>query len=215
MITALLIFSAPADIVVGQKISPECELHIVPFFQRANTEKLVAYEVNSDYVLLAEFDKNCDLVRVDVSPKYSWDYLQPDWKEPKHSVGLLDDQYGRLLTKIGQMKPLGSLIHKGEGGNVSNSTLWLLDRYSKAFVERGMSFVLGDQTEPSQVRIFTIYFIRSVSGRVSDKRLDGISTVERTARLKIAGRWYRVDESEYKKAVKGRQGDFRAAGPVG
>jgi hypothetical protein len=215
LITALLTLSAPAHFVVGQKTSPKCLQIIDRSFHRVSTEKLIAYEVNSDYFLRSEFQKNCDLVKIDVSPKYFWEYLNPDWKEPKGGIGLLDDQYKELLDKIDQIKSLGTLIRKGEGGEVDNATLWLRDRYAKAYVQRRLRDVLGKHDEPMKVTSFTIYFIKSVAGRVSDKRISGGSTPERQARLKIAGRWYWVDEVEYGKAVIGKQGVFRAAGPVG
>ncbi len=215
LITALLTLSAPAHLVVGQKTSPKCLQIIDRSFHRASTEKLIAYEVNSDYFLQAEFQKNCDLFRIDVSPKYFWEYLNADWKEPEYGVGLLDDQYTQLLAKIDQIKPLGTLIRKGQAGEVTNATLWLRDSYTQAYIERGLRDVLGKHDEPMRVATFTIYFVRSVGGKVSDKRLSGVSTPERRARLKIDGRWYWVDEAEYRKAVVGKQGVFRAAGPVG
>jgi hypothetical protein len=215
LIIALLTLSAPAHLAVGQKTSPKCAQIIERFFPRASTEKLVAYEVNGDYFLRAEFEKNCDLVRVDVGPKYFWEYLNPDWKEPKGGIGLLGDQYKALLDKIDQIKPLGTLIRKGEGGEVDNATLWLRDRYVNAYVQRRIRDILGKHDEPMKVTSFTIYFIKSVTGRVSDKRISGGSTPERQGRLKIAGKWYWVDEAEYGKAVIGKQGLFRAAGPVG
>ena len=215
LITALLILSAPEHFVVGQKSSPECLQIIDRFFHRASSEKLIAYEVNSDYFLRAEFQKNCDLFKIEVSPKYFWEYLNADWKEPEYRVGLLDDQYAQLLSKIDQIKPLGSLIYIGQAGYVTNSTLWLRDRYTKVYIERGIRDVLGEHDNPSRVTSLAIYFIRSVRGKVSDKKLDGVSTAERQARLKIAGRWYWVDEAQYRKAVVGQQGVFRAAGPVG
>lgn len=215
MITALLTLSAPEHLVVGQKSSPECLQIIDRSFQRASTENIIAYEVNSDYFLLAEFQKNCDLFKIDVSPKYFWEYLNPDWKEPEYRVGLLDDQYSQLLARIDQIKALGALIRKGQAGEVTNATLWLRDSYTKAYVERRLRDVLGEHDEPMKVTSFTIYFIRSVGGKVSDKRLSGGSTPERRARLKIDGRWYWVDEAEYRKAVIGARGVFRAAGPVG
>jgi hypothetical protein len=180
-----------------------------------STEKLIAYEVNNDYFLRAEFQKNCDLVKIDVSPKYFWEYLNADWKEPEYGVGLLDEQYRQLLAKIDQIKPLGTLIRKGQGGVVDNATLWLRDRYTKTYVQRRLRDVLGEHDNPSSVTSFTIYYVKSVRGTVSGKKLDGVSTPERQARLKIESRWYWVDEAEYRKAVVGKQGVFRAAGPVG
>ena len=214
LISAMLALCALRHLVVGQETSSECLQIIDRSFQRVSTAKLIAYEVNRDYFLRAEFEKNCDLVKIDVSPKYFWEYLNPDWKEPEYRVDLLDDQYKQLLAEIDQIKTLGALIRKGQGGEVTNTTLWLRDRYAKAYVQRRIRDVLGEHDEPMRVISFTVYFVRSVDGKVSDKKISGTLTSERQARLKINGRWYWVDETEYEKAVIGRKGIFRAAGPV-
>jgi hypothetical protein len=155
------------------------------------------------------------LSRVNINPKYSWEYLNSEWKEPEYLVSLSDDEYTQLLAKIDQIKPLGSLIRKGQAGEVTNSTLWLFDRYTRAYVERGVHDFPGQHDDPMKIKSFSVYFVRSVSGRVSDKRVSGRATAERRARLKIDGAWYWVDEKEYRKAVIGGHGVFWAAGPVG
>lgn len=210
-----LAIGAEAQIVLGQKASTECLPIIDRSFQRASTEKLVLYEVSSDYFLQAEFQKKCELSRIDISPKYFLEHLNPAWKEPEHLVSLSDDQYAQLMAKIDQIKSLGSLIRRGQVGAVTNATLWLVDRYEKAYVERRVHDSVGEQDEPNRVTSFSVYFIRPVDGIVSDKSLTGLSNIDTRARLKIDGRWYWVDEAEYGKAVIGKQGVFRAAGPVG
>lgn len=126
-------------------------------------------------------------------------------------MSLSDDQYTQLLAKIDQIKPLGSLIRRGQAGEVTNATLWLFDRYTKAYVERGVHDFLGKQDEPMKIKSFSVYFIRPVSGTVSDKRVSGRASAEKRVRLKIDGKWYWVDEAEYRKAVIGARGVFRAA----
>lgn len=210
-----LTLGAQEHFVLGQKTSTECLSTIDRSFQRASTEKLILYEVNSDYFLQAEFQKNCELSRIDISPKYFWDYLNPEWKEPGHWVSLSDDQYVELLDKIDQIKSLGSLVHRAQVGEVTNSTLWLVDRYDNGYIERRLRYSIGEQGERNRVTSFSIYFVRSVDGKVSIKNLAGLSNADKRPRLKIDGRWYWVDEAEYAKAVIGARGVFRAAGPVG
>ena len=74
---------------------------------------------------------------------------------------------------------------------------------------------LENKTNRKKLTSFSIYFIRSVEGKVTDKNLTGLSDADKRARLKINGRWYWVDEAEYGKAVVGARGVFRAAGPIG
>jgi hypothetical protein len=93
-----------------------------------------------------EFQKDCELSLIDISPKYFWAYLNPQWREPEHFVSLSDDQYEQLLAKVDEIKSLGSLVSKGQVGAVTNQTLALVDRYDKAYVERR----LRDSVELSQ-----------------------------------------------------------------
>lgn len=215
LIMVLLGVGVQSQPVMGQKTSSECSSIIDRSFQKVSTEKVSLYEVNNDYFLQAEFQKNCELSRIDVSPKYFWDYVNPQWKEPGQLVSLLDDQYIELLSKINQIKSLGALIRKGQTGVVTNATLRLVDRYEKGYVERRLYDSVGEQDEAKKVTSFSVYFIRSVDGKVSDKKLTGLSDADKRARLKIDGRWYWVDEAEYGKAVVGARGVFRAAGPIG
>jgi hypothetical protein len=215
MILITLALGAQGQLVSGQTISTQCLSIVDRSFQRVSTEKLNLYEVNSDYFLQAEFQKKCELSKIDISPKYFWDYLNPQWEEPGHLVSLSDDQYTQLLAKIDQIKSLGSLVRRGQVGTVTNATLWLVDMYDKAYVERRLRDSVVEQDQPNKVTSFSVYFIRSVDGKVSDKSRTGLSDTDKRTRLKIDGRWYWVDETEYGKALIGRQGVFRAAGPVG
>jgi hypothetical protein len=212
MVIITLALGGPGEIVSGQTTATQCLSIIDRSFQKVTIENFNLYEVNSDYFLRAEFQKDCELSRIDISPKYFYDYLNPQWEEPGHLVSLSDDQYTQLLARIDQIKSLGSLVRRGQVGVVTNATLRLLDRYDKAYVERRLRDV-EKQGQPGKVTSFSVYFIRSVDGKVSDKSLSGLT--DRRARLKIDGRWYWVDETEYGRAVIGRQGVFKAAGPGG
>jgi hypothetical protein len=215
LIIVLLALGVQSQLVVGQNSSPECFSIIERSFQKVSTEKVSLYEVNNDYFLQAEFEKPCELSRIDISPKYFWEHVNPQWKEPARLVSLSDDQYTELLSTINQIKLLGALISKGQTGLVTNATLRLVDRYEQGYVERRLYDSVGEQDEPKKVTSFSVYFIRSIDGKVSDKDITGISEAEKRARLKINGRWYWVDEAEYGKAVVGVRGVFRAAGPIG
>jgi hypothetical protein len=178
-------------------------------------DKINLYEVTSDYFLEAEFQNDCQLSRIDVRPKYFWAHLNADWKEPEQFVSLSNAQYEDLLKRIEQIKALGPLIHRGEAGEVTNATLWLVDHYERAYVERALHDSIVDETTRNRLTSFSIYFVRSIQGKISDKRVSGLLTKEKRNRLKINDRWYWVDDAEFKKAAIGKQGVFRVAGPIG
>lgn len=215
LLIALLAFATPDNSVVGQTPSTECLPIIDRSFQKVRVRKLIGYEVNSKYLLQAEFQQECELSRIDVSPKHFWGHLNPEWKQAGDLVSLPEDEYTQLLSKINQIKPLGALMNKGQVGVVTNATLPLVDRYENGYVERRLYDSVGEQDEPKKLTSFSIYFIRSVEGKVMDKNLIGFADADKRARLKINGRWYWVDEAEYGKAVVGARGVFRAAGPIG
>ena len=215
LLIAFFAFGSADKFVVAQTPSTECLPIIARSFRKIRAEKLILYEVNSKYLLQAEFLHKCELSRIDVSPKYFWDYLNPEWKQAGDLVSLSEDEYAQLLSKINQIKPLGALIMTGQVGVVTNATLPLVDKYEAGYVERRLYDSVGEQDEPKKLTSFSIYFIRSVEGKVTDKNLIGLSDADKRARLKINGRWYWVDDAEYGKAVVGARGVFRAAGPIG
>ena len=99
-------------------------------FQRISNDKLVAFEVNSDFYLEAQFKKNCKLVRIDVSPKNFSQHLNPEGKEVDFDLGLTEEEYTQLLARINEITPLGRLMHKGKICPVTNSTCWMRDDYA-------------------------------------------------------------------------------------
>ncbi len=88
LIIALVGFGAAEPSVVGQKTSVSCLPVIDRLFSRVPNEEFIFYEVNRNYFLRAEILKNCQLSKINVDPKYSWAYLNADWKEPGYRVTL-------------------------------------------------------------------------------------------------------------------------------
>lgn len=201
--------------VFSQQRSSQCSSPLDQRFKKLTTEKLTFYEVNRDYVLQAQFQKNCELSRVDVSPRYFWDYLNPKWREPGYLVSLSEDQFREILAKMDQIASLGPLAYEGKIGTVTNATLWLVDKYQNAFLERRLHLIVGQGEDENKVSSFSIYFVRSIEGKVLDKKRVTLPSTDRRSQLKLDGKWYLVDEKEYESAVIGKRKAFRAAGPVG
>src|SRR2546421_6770264 len=45
------------------------------------------FDVGKDYALQFKIEGNCEIRRVDVSPKYAWEEVVPSWKEPDYQIG--------------------------------------------------------------------------------------------------------------------------------
>lgn len=153
VICALLLSASPV-LVHAQK---DCSKIFDRTFQRISNDKLVAFEVNSGFYLKAEFKKNCKLVRIDVAPKNFSPHLNPEWKEVDFGLGLAEEEYTQLLTRINGIKPLGRLVHKGTVCPVTNSTCWMRDDYANAYILRGLRPSPGG-SESSKTRTFEIHF---------------------------------------------------------
>jgi hypothetical protein len=95
-------------------------------FGRSVGEHPYLFEINGEYVLTVDLNKSGELTKVEVLPKYFFQDLMPDWKQPDHIVGLTNNEYVNLLSKVAQLKSVGSVISEGKVGAVTNSKLWLL-----------------------------------------------------------------------------------------
>jgi hypothetical protein len=168
--------------------------------------------VNNDYALQLQLTKNCEMVKIEVSPKYFWEGVNPLWKDTGNLAGLSQNEHERILAKIGQVKRIGTLAYKGTSGTVTNSKLWLWDRYEDAFVERGMLSSSGNQT--SLIHSFSVYYLRKLEGKIENRDSKTLSTANQYGKVRIKGRWYLTTVGEFKKAKIGMRGRFRVAGPI-
>ena len=157
LILFFALLSASPVLVQAQPKNSDCLKIFDRAFQRISNDKLVAFEVNSDFYLEAQFKKNCKVVRIDVSPKNFSQHLNPEGKEVDFDLGLTEEEYTQLLARINEITPLGRLMHKGKICPVTNSTCWMRDDYANAYVLRGLRPGPGG-SEPSKTRVFEIHF---------------------------------------------------------
>lgn len=173
------------------------------------------FEINEEFVLKVDLDKSSEISNMEVLPKYFFESLNPEWKEPDHTVGLSNTDYVNLLSRLAQLKPFGAVISQGKVGAVTNSKLWLLDEYQNAFIQRRLNRTAEDTANsPETMNSFSIYYVRNVEGVVDDKRTtDEFGTAQRF-RVKISGCSYLTSKQEFAKAKKGERAVISAAGPL-
>ena len=173
------------------------------------------FELNKDYVLKLQFGRGGEFIGVSVIPKYYLEEAEPQWSEPEYVVGMTGEEYKDLLTKVEKLRGIGPLLHKGSIGIVTNSKLWLLDRYQSAFVRRILNLTIQEpESAPESIHTFSVYFLRKVEGNVEDKQHINQPGMDEQWKLKIAGCWYLVPEQEFNKAESGNIASLYAAGPI-
>ena len=105
------------------------------------TSKAAVFELNATHAMEFEFDKDCQIVKVQISPKYVWEEKIPEWVEPSSAPGLSMSEYEDALAKINELRAMGSLLHKGDArmSIVTNSKQYTKDNYEHALIERVMN----------------------------------------------------------------------------
>lgn len=170
------------------------------------------YTIDRDYVL--EVNKGGrGILFVKVYPKHYREDLYPEWK-PGSSVELSLEEYRNILSRISGVQNIGSLLTKGKVGIVSNTTLWLVDRYDKAYLEKGLyRTFLDSKREQTTVRSFNVYYLHRVNGVVEEKTRANRRMNEVT-RVKVSGHWYFVDGAISKRMRIGQTIRASLAGPI-
>jgi hypothetical protein len=174
------------------------------------------FEVNKDYALELQLGQGCEITKIKVAPKYFWERFNHISKEPSYSVELSEKDYQDVLRKAEELRRLGPLIRKGTSGSVTNSKLWLLDQYERAFVERGVLSWSADQGSSSygRVHVISIYFLHAMQGKIQDKAYDALLDGSKLPKVKIHGRWYLTTDRDFEKARVGQPASLMAAGPI-
>jgi len=173
------------------------------------------FEINGEYALQIGVTKLGDVAKVEALPKYFFQDLMPEWKEPDHVVGLSSKDYLDLLSKVSQLKPVGAVISEGKVGAVTNSKLWLLDEYQNAFIQRRINRTAQDTpSTPDTMHSFSVYYVRGVEGLVDEKQTTDEFGSGQRFKIKIGGCSYLTSKSEFTKAKKGERALINAAGPL-
>ena len=183
-------------------------------FGRPIRQSPLLYHVNQNYVLEVASGSGGEVHRVSVYPKHYLEGLFPEWTEPTDTAQLSLEDFRKTLSRINRARKIGTLINDAKMGVVTNTTLWLADRYEKAYVEKGLYRTFVDsKTAITTVRSFDVYYIRQIKGIVEGKssptrRTDGVS------KLKVNGYWYFADQDTARRARIGRMTTAKLAGPI-
>ena len=104
------------------------------------TSKAAVFELNATHAMEFEFDKDCQIVEVQISPKYVWEEKIPEWIERRSAPGFSMSEYENALAKINELRAMGSLLHKGDArmSIVTNSKQYTQDKYEHALIKRVM-----------------------------------------------------------------------------
>jgi hypothetical protein len=178
-------------------------------------EKLHLFEVNDEFVLQARF-ANDNLERVSVKPKYYFEKTHPEWKEPSSSPLFSNEKFRLFVASINKIKPLGKLSNRNVIAFVTNSTSWMSEYYSDAYLTYGS---WGDEG----IRSLDVAYFQKIIGKVLGKseltkkgsELDPKSEKIYTVTLELqvqmhnwniiygTGRYY-VRASDYRSMKKGK-----------
>ena len=140
-LTALILLTIPAQASeLDQQSFAKCLPKVESVLGKPATDKAPLYELTTTHAMELAFDKGCQIDKVRIGPKYLWEEKIPEWVEPRSAPELSMSEYEGFLSKINQLRPIGSLIRKGGAGVsvVTNSKQHARDEYERALIHRVM-----------------------------------------------------------------------------
>jgi hypothetical protein len=194
--------------VVDQKPFAKCHPQVESLLGKPATSKAAVYELSAVHAMEIEFDKDCQITRIQISPKYFWEQSIPEWVEPRSAPELSMSEYEGFLSKVDQLRTMGTLIRKGDSGIsfVTNSKQYTWDEYEHAFINR----VMHCCDNRSAFSVY-IYFLQNVRGKIQKIRPHGkVDNVPRM--VMINDQWYLIPSNQ--KVSSGKRAQLRATGPM-
>lgn len=140
-LTLLIFLTIPAQTSeLDQHSFAKCLPQVEAVLGKPATSTAAIYELSAIHAMEIEFDKDCQIARVQIGPKYFWEDKIPEWVEPRSAPELSMSEYEGFLSIINQLRTIGSLIRKGDAGMsfVTNSKQHARDEYEHAFINRVM-----------------------------------------------------------------------------
>lgn len=160
------------------------------------------FEINRDYVIQPIGGPSEDVRAFRVRPKYFFEDVHPEWREPGMPVTMTMDAFQHLIARIQSVESLGRMVQAGTLGVTMNLRTSFWDEYQSAVVERSM---FGAR----RVAWFTVWYLRKIQGTVDWKD----STLARS-RVRVGGKLYWVSEEVFDGLRIGTQPSLIAAGPI-
>ena len=173
------------------------------------------FDAGDGYVLRLMHERGLT-IEIKLGPRYHFRDLHPEWTEPARRADLSAETYTSILGRISKVKPIGTLLTKGNLALVTNSRSPFIDVHALAVVERGERSPLV-ATERGQIVSARIVYFRSIQGRVEDTWTDDDGTITPASgerRVKIGGRWHWVTQATFKTLTIGTVQTIQAAGPI-
>ena len=186
----------------------KCLPQIESVLGKPATDKAPVYELSAVHAIELEFDKDCQIVFVQIGPKYFWEQKLPEWVEPRSAPKLSMSEYEGFLSRINQLRNTGSVVRKGDSGIsiVTNSKHHTWDEYEHTFINRVMHCC-----DNRSVFAVYIYFLRNIQGKVEKIRSHSeFDNVPR--RVMIKKQWYLIPSNQ--KVSLGTRAQLRAVGPM-
>ena len=211
-----LFFSFLLVIVANGSAVPQsltkCLSKLEAEFGQQEVAQVPLYNVNKDYALSVKFGNHCDIVQIDVAPKYTWRHEVPKWEEPDYLVSLAEDQYQEILLKISRLKLVGQLVERSDDKIrvVTNSKTQHWDHYENAIVRRTMHCCPSNK--PPLTFLLTTYFFHTINGRAEDSKIFGSASGTKLVRVRINHHWYLI--SSKTQVRRGKPVQIRVAGPI-
>jgi hypothetical protein len=126
---------------------------------------------------------------------------------------LSKEQYDEIIKSVQKLKSLGLETQKGRIGNLSNNVMHLLDLYEYGVIWYAIKYKAFYKEEYGYIRINVIY-ARAVSGKIEDKNIIDLYSIEKRYRIKINGQWYWTTEIEFNKSKVNDFGTVKFAAPI-
>ena len=208
-LTSLILLTIPAQTgVLDQQSVTKCLRQVESVLGKPVTIKAPVYELSAVHAMELRFDKDCQIVFVQISPKYFWEQKIPEWVEPRSAPELSMSEYEGFLSKINQLRDIGTLIRKGDNriSVVTNSKQYTWDEYEHVFINRVMHCC--DNNSAFSVYI---YFLQNVQGKIQKIRPHSdVDSIPR--RVMIDDKWFVIPSNQ--KVSVGSRTQLRAAGPM-
>ena len=150
--------------MVDQESFANCLPNVESRWGKAVLSEVPIFELNATYAIELKFDKHCQVVWVQIAPKYVWETTIPAWSESRATPELSTSEYEDALVKINQLRLIGALVHKGDSGIfiVTNSKQHAWDEHQEAFVNRVMHCCDG-----KSAFVVSIYFLQRQTRKIT------------------------------------------------
>jgi hypothetical protein len=189
----LILLTIPAQTSVLDQLSfAKCLPQVESVLGKPATSKAPVYELSAVHAMEIQFDKDCQIVFVQIGPKYFWEQKVPEWVEPHSAPELSTSEYEGFLSKINQLRNTGSVVRRGDSrmSVVTNSKQYAWDEYEHAFINR----VMHCCDNKSAFSVY-IYFLQNVQGKIQKIRPDGKADAF-PRRVMIDDKWYLIPSNQ-------------------